>query len=104
MNPSSKEPDDNKTESLSDAAQRRRQQLLSMATTEIAANPSLGERLLPFLLAAMEACWVDAIFIGLARLGLFRSRPNFQPPPLPTPPLLAPFFFSPASHYVLSFL
>ncbi len=46
-------PDDNKTESLSDAAQRRRQQLLSMATTEIAANPSLGERLLPFLLAAM---------------------------------------------------
>src|SRR5260370_8086564 len=84
MNPSSKEPDDNKTESLSDAAQRRRQQLLSMATTEIAANPSLGERLWPFIMAAMEAGWVDAIFIGLACL-------HFLPVPVPLLPFFAPF-------------
>jgi len=97
-------PDDNKTESLSDAAQRRRQQLLSMATTEIAANPSLGERLLPFLLAAMEACWVDAIFIGLADLGLFQSRQTFIHSPVPIIPLWAPFVFIAGSQWLVSYL
>jgi len=91
------EPDDNKTESLSDAAQRRRQQLLSMATTEIAANPSLGERLLPFLLAAMEACWVDAIFIGLAGLNFFQSRD-------PIIPVWAPFVLIAVSQWLSGYL
>jgi hypothetical protein len=98
------ETDDNKTESLSDAAQRRRQQLLSMATTAIAANPSLGERLLPFLLAAMEACWVDAIFIGLAGLGLFQSRQIFIHSPVPIIPLWAPFVFIAGSQWLASYL
>jgi Domain of unknown function (DUF4129) len=90
-------PDDNTTESLSDAAQRRRQQLLSMPTTEIAANPSLGERLLPFLLAAMEACWVDAIFIGLAGLNFFQSRD-------PIIPVWAPFVLIAASQWLSGYL
>jgi hypothetical protein len=97
MNPSSKEPDDNATKSLSDAAQRRRQQMLSMATTEIAANPSLGERLLPFLLAAMEACWVDAIFIGLAGLNFFQSHD-------PVIPVWAPFVLIAASQWLSGYL
>src|SRR5438034_7413566 len=97
-------PDDDTTESLSDAAQRRRQQLLSMATTQIAANPSLGERLLPFLMAAMEACWVDAIFIGLAGLGLFQSRQTFIHSPVPIIPLWAPFVFIAGSQWLASYL
>lgn len=98
------EPDDNKTESLSDAAQRRRQQLLSMATTELSATPSLGERLLPFIMAAMEACWVDAIFIGLAGLGLFQSRQTFIHSPIPIIPLWAPFVFIAGSQWLASYL
>jgi hypothetical protein len=97
-------PDDNTTKSLSDAAERRRQHLLSMATIEIAANPSLGERLLPFLMAAMEACWVDAIFIGLAGLGLFQSRQTFIHSPVPIIPLWAPFVFIAGSQWLASYL
>ncbi len=104
MNSSSKEPDDNTTGSLSDAAQRRRQHLLSMATTAIAANPSLGERLLPFIMAAMEACWVDAIFIGLAGLGLFQSRQTFIHSPVSIIPLWAPFVFIAGSQWLVSYL
>ena len=90
-------PDDSKTESLSDAAQRRRRDLLSMATTQIAANPSLGERLLPFLMAAIEACWVDAIFIGLAGLNFFQSHD-------PIIPLWAPFVLIAASQWLSGYL
>ncbi len=35
-------------------------------TTSAAASLSPGERALPYLLALMETCWVDAIIIGLA--------------------------------------
>jgi len=97
-------PDDNKTKSLSDAAERRRQHLLSMTTTEIAANPSLGERLLPFFMAAMEACWVDAIFIGLAGLGLFQSHQAFIRSPIPIIPLWAPFIFIAGSQWLVTYL
>jgi len=98
------EPDDNTTKPLSDAAQRRRRDLLSVATTQIAANPSLGERLLPFLMAAMEACWVDAIFIGLAGLGLFQSHRAFMQSPIPIIPLWAPFIFIAGSQWLVTYL
>ena len=91
------EPGDNKTKSLSEAAERRRQQLLSMATTELAASPSLGERLLPFIIAAMETCWVDAIFIGLAGLNFFQSRD-------PIIPLWAPFVLIAGSYWLSVYL
>src|SRR5215472_19193113 len=97
-------PDDNATESLLDAAQRRRRELLSMATTQIAANLSLGERLLPFLMAAMEACWVDAIFIGLAGLGLFQSHQTFIQSPTPIIPLWAPFVFIAGCQWLVTYL
>jgi len=90
-------PDDNATKSLSDAAERRRQQLLSMATTEIAANPSLGERLLPFIMAAIETSWVDAIFIGLAGLNFFQSHD-------PIIPVWAPFVLITASQWLSGYL
>ena len=47
---------------------------------------SLGELLLPLLLGAMEACWVDAALIGLANVGLL----NFSSTLLP---LWAPFVY-----------
>jgi hypothetical protein len=84
-------------ESLKEAAERRRQQLLSMATTQLSATPSWGEHLLPILLAAMEACWVDAILIGLAGIGLFQSHD-------PILPLWAPFVLIAGSHWLANYL
>ncbi len=100
MNLPPKQPED-KTESqempLAKAARRRRQHLLSMRTTELAQTPSLGEILLPFLFAAMETCWIDAIFIGLADIGLFESH-------TPLMPLWAPFVLIIGSQWILSLL
>src|SRR3989442_6858068 len=45
---------------------------------------SIGELLLPYLLGAMQACWIAAILIGLASAGLFESSE-------PLVPLWAPF-------------
>ena len=90
-----------KTESqeiqLAEAARRRRQHLLSMRTIELAEAPSLGEILLPFLFAAMETCWIDVIFIGLADIGLFGPRGMLMP-------LWAPFVLIIGSQWILSLL
>ena len=100
MNLPPKQPED-KAESqnipLAEAARRRRQHLLSMRTTELAQAPSMGEILLPFLFAAMETCWIDAIFIGLAGIGLFESH-------APLMPLWAPFVLIIGSQWILSLL
>src|SRR6266702_6570163 len=100
MNLPPKQPED-KAESqempLAKAARTRRQHLLSMRTTELAQTPSLGEILLPFLFAAMETCWIDAIFIGLADIGLFESQ-------APLMPLWAPFVLIFGSQWILSLL
>ena len=77
--------------------ERRRQQILGMATTEVSEAPSAGERLLPLLYAAMETCWVDAIFIGLAALELFHIHD-------PLMPLWAPFVFIAGSQWLYGFL
>lgn len=42
-------------------------------------TPSMGMLLIPFLFAAMEACWIDAIFLGLATLGLFQMHSPLMP-------------------------
>jgi len=91
------EPDDNKIKSLSEAAERRRQQLLSIATTELATSPSLGERILPFVMAAVETCWVDAILIGLAGLNFFQSHDTIIP-------LWAPFVLIAGSYWLSGYL
>ena len=43
----------------------------------------MGMLLIPFLFAAMEACWIDAIILGLAILGLFQMHRPFMPLWLP---------------------
>ncbi len=40
---------------------------------------SIGEFLLPYLLGAMQACWIAAILIGLASAGLFESSETLLP-------------------------
>ncbi len=40
---------------------------------------SIGEFLLPYLLGAMQACWITAILIGLASAGLFESSESLIP-------------------------
>ena len=82
---------------LAEAVTRRRQHFLSMRTTELRQTPSLGEILLPFLFAAMETCWIDAIFIGLADIGLFGSHVSLMP-------LWAPFVLIIGSQWILSLL
>jgi Domain of unknown function (DUF4129) len=52
--------------------------------TPIPEKPSLGEILLPFLFAAIEATWIDAILIGLSGFGLFQTYH-------PLVPLWSPF-------------
>src|SRR6266496_2213322 len=84
--------------SMADEAQRRRQQhILSLQTTRLTEAPSMGEILLPFLFAAMETCWIDAIFVGLASIGLFESQ-------APLMPLWAPFVLIIGSQWILSLL
>ncbi len=58
---------------------------------------SLGEFLLPTLLGAMEACWVDAVLIGLASAALLGSS-------VPLLPLWAPFVFIIGSQWLLHYV
>lgn len=53
---------------------------------------SRGEALMPFLLAALETCWIDAILIGLANTGILGTTATLVPLWLPLP-LLAAFAF-----------
>lgn len=65
---------------LKEAESRRQAQIRAMSTTELEETPSYwGEFLLPFLFAAMETCWIDAIFIALAGFNLFQSKEPFMP-------------------------
>jgi hypothetical protein len=40
---------------------------------------SIGESLLPYLLGAMQACWIAAILLGLASAGIFESSDTLVP-------------------------
>src|SRR5437660_5195072 len=64
---------------------------------QVAEAPSLGEILLPFLFAAMEACWIDAILICLAGFGLFQTYS-------PLVPLWAPFVLLLGTQIILTLL
>ncbi len=59
--------------------------------------PSIGTLLIPFLFAAMEACWIDAIFLGLAMLGLFQVHS-------PLMPLWVPFLVIAGSQWLYNWL
>src|SRR5574340_769849 len=43
----------------------------SIFSPEDSTISSIGEVLLPYLLGAMQACWIMAILIGLASAGIF---------------------------------
>ncbi len=58
--------------------------------TPITQAPSLGEILLPFLFAAMEASWIDAILISLSGFGLFQTYQPLMPLWAPYVLLLGP--------------
>ena len=79
------------------AAKRRNLSILAMRTTTLQEAPSVGEVMLPYLFAAMETCWIDAIFIGLASLELFHSYS-------PLMPLWAPFLFIIGSQLLLGYI
>src|SRR6266702_6052193 len=58
---------------------------------------SIGEFLLPYLLGAMQACWIAAILIGLASAGLFESSAALIP-------LWAPFILILGSLFLFHYL
>src|SRR5450759_669846 len=64
---------------------------------QVAEAPSLGEILIHFLFAAMEACWIDATLIGLAGFGLFQTHS-------PLMPLWAPFVLLLGTQLILTLL
>ncbi len=76
---------------------RRKLNLLSFNADNDRVAPSIGMLLIPFLFASMEACWVDAIFLGLAALGLFQLHS-------PLMPLWVPFLIIAGSQWLYSLL
>src|ERR1700730_1764744 len=76
---------------------RRKLNLLSTDSGDAQEAPSMGMLLIPFLFAAMEACWIDAIFLGLATLGFFQLHSPFMP-------LLVPFLMIAGSQWLYSSL
>ncbi|MGB8348534.1 MAG: DUF4129 domain-containing protein [Ktedonobacteraceae bacterium] len=83
------------TEGRVEAFKRKRLRMLALNDTELATPSSLGEILLPFLFAAAETCWVDAVFLGLASFGLFASH-------APLMPLWTPFVLIAGTQWIVS--
>lgn len=82
---------------VSEAISRHRKHALTLHTTNVREAPTIGEIVLPYLFAAMETCWIDAIFIGLASLDLFQSHD-------PLMPLWSPFLLIIGSQWLLSMM
>jgi hypothetical protein len=74
---------------------RHKIMILSLQHPSVADSPGLGEILLPFFFAAMETCWIDAIFIGLAGFDLFQTH-------APLMPLWAPFLLLVGTQWILN--
>jgi Domain of unknown function (DUF4129) len=68
-------------------------ELQSIFSSPVSRATSWGERLLPYLVAAMETCWVDAVLILLVSVKLFRY------PPIP---LWAPFVLIAGSFWLIT--
>ena len=91
--PSQPTPPEEKGEVLS-ASEWLTRHILSPQDSSI---NSLGEFLLPTLLGAMEACWVDAVLIGLASAILLGSS-------APLLPLWTPFVFIIGSQWLFHYV
>lgn len=79
------------------AEQRRERDLLAMSTTELAATPSWGERLLPYLFIATESCWIAAILLSWASTALFPTH-------VPLMPLWSPFVLMAGAYWCVIYL
>ena len=77
--------------------QRLNQRKNSIFAPEEPTISSIGEFLLPYLLGAMQACWIAAILIGLASAGLFVSSATLIP-------LWAPFVLILGSLFLFHYL
>ncbi len=94
MDSSPKQPEQKKAEHrLITPAQWLKQTVL---TPQESAITSIGEFFIPTLLAAMETCWIDAIFIGLASIHIFGSS-------APLMPFWAPFILIGGSQWLLHY-
>ncbi|GAC1400007.1 MAG: hypothetical protein NVS4B12_20650 [Ktedonobacteraceae bacterium] len=68
------------TSQENDDLERRRQEADILGVVSPRSAPiSWGERLLPYLFAAMETCWVDAILVGIASTTSASSQQFFLP-------------------------
>ncbi len=105
MNQSPQPPDDEQKKKKATQPQakttgadvQRKLQQISPSFDDGQEAPSMGMLLIPFLFAAMEACWIDAIFLGLATLGLFQVHS-------PLMPLWVPFLVIAGSQWLYSWL
>jgi hypothetical protein len=88
-------PPENKAPDHEQTIIRRKLLILSLQHPTVAESPGLGEILLPFFFAAMETCWIDAIFIGLVGIDLFQTH-------APLMPLWAPFLLLVGSQWILN--
>ncbi len=68
-------------------------ELRSIFSPSVSLTSGWGERLLPYLVAAMETCWADAILIMLVSVKLFRA---------PLLPLWAPFVLIAGSFWLIT--
>ncbi|MDQ2902723.1 MAG: DUF4129 domain-containing protein [Chloroflexota bacterium] len=77
--------------------ERRRQERLRLSTTFLPDTLSLGERVLPYLFAGMEACFINALLVAVAGFNIF--GPN-----IPVLPLWAPFVLMGGSVWAARYL
>lgn len=96
MESSPKQPKQMKTEpqSVSTAGHRLKESVFAPKEPTIS---SVGEFLLPYLLGAMQACWIAAILIGLVSAGLFVTSAALIP-------LWAPFILILGSLFLFHYL
>jgi hypothetical protein len=80
-----------------DATRRRLRNIWKREAVELSQAPSWGERLLPLIFAAMEACWVDGILIALAGANFFGSHE-------PVLPLWTPLVLIAGSAWLVAYL
>jgi hypothetical protein len=82
---------------VSSETEKHAKELLEMTTSAISAHLGLGERLLPYLIAAMETCWVDALLIAFASINFFQTHTTLLP-------LWAPFLLIASACWLMIFL
>src|SRR6185312_82550 len=80
-----------------EALERRKRDIASIGAFQLSSMPSWGERLLPVIFAAMETCWIGAVFIGLASLQVFHLNE-------PLMPLWAPFVLMAGANCLVTYL